>query len=97
MAPHLALKLVPIFEAYFTDDEVREYYQENVYAKLEAFAAERKIRSLNLFPGFRGEDPFSLHVSIVDEHPNARAHRIAADQLLPHLRRAVTRRRLAEQ
>ena len=71
----------------------REYYQDNVYARLEAFGKDDEMRVTNLFPAFRGEDPFSLHVSIVDEHPNARGHEIAADALLPDLRRAVARAR----
>ena len=62
-----------------------DYYQNLVYSKVEAFGAARGIQVVNLFPDFRGRDPFELHVSIVDAHPNAKGHAIAADALFSAL------------
>jgi lysophospholipase L1-like esterase len=62
-----------------------DYYQDLLYAKLEAFCAEHGIPVLNLFPSFRGRDPAELHVSLVDAHPNAKAHALAADALFDAL------------
>jgi hypothetical protein len=62
-----------------------DYYQELLYSKVEAFAAEHGIECLNLFPSFRGREPSELHVSLVDSHPNAKAHALAADVLFEFL------------
>jgi hypothetical protein len=65
------------------------YYQDLLYSKLESFGAEHDIQVVNLFPAFRARDPFGLHVSLVDSHPNARAHGVAAEALLPVLRKEL--------
>ncbi len=62
-----------------------EYYQELLYGPMEKFCAENRIEVLNLFPSFRGRDPSELHVSLVDTHPNAKAHALAADALFEAL------------
>ncbi len=50
------------------------------------FAATRGIPSLDLLPAFRGQDAAALWVSAFDQHPNARAHAIAAHALAPFAR-----------
>lgn len=62
-----------------------DYYQEILYSKIEAFAAENGIETINLFPSFRGRRAFDLHVSLVDAHPNAAGHLIASDALFDAL------------
>jgi lysophospholipase L1-like esterase len=69
-----------------------DYYQDLLYAPLEKFCAENGIEVLNLFPSFRGRDPSELHVSIVDAHPNIKAHALAADALYEALYPRLARR-----
>jgi lysophospholipase L1-like esterase len=62
-----------------------DYYQDLIYSKLERRCAKDGISCVNLFPAFRGRDPSDLHVSIIDDHPNAHANAIAADALAAEL------------
>ncbi len=58
-----------------------DYYQDLLYSKLEAFGAAEGIPVFNLFPAFRGRRASDLHLSLVDAHPDAEGHAIAADAL----------------
>lgn len=55
----------------------------DVDALVERFAVENGIPVHDLLPDFRGRRAPDLWVSPLDQHPNARAHAIAADALLP--------------
>jgi hypothetical protein len=53
---------------------------------LTAFAEHGGIPALSLLPAFRGHSGPDLWVSEYDQHPNARAHAIAAEVLVPFVR-----------
>lgn len=52
---------------------------EKAMAEVERFSEDTEIPCASLMPLFRGEDPSALWVSPLDQHPNARAHAIAAE------------------
>ena len=54
-----------------------------------AFCRENDLRVLDLRPAFEGKNAPDLWVSALDQHPNAAAHAIAADALLPLMRDLV--------
>jgi lysophospholipase L1-like esterase len=54
---------------------------ENVYQRVHAYAESLGIPALNLFPVFEGRSGPELWVHVTDHHPNAEAHRIAADAI----------------
>jgi hypothetical protein len=66
-----------------------DYAFHDVEGEIMRFAAEHDMPVLTLTPGFEGHDERKLWVSPRDQHPNARAHGIAADTLEPYLRRAL--------
>lgn len=55
-----------------------------------SFADESSIPALDLLPHFRGRSAPDLWVSPVDQHPNERAHAIAADAILPFVVERLT-------
>jgi hypothetical protein len=57
----------------------------DLYAEVAASAEASGARVLDLFPGFRGRSARSLWVHPTDQHPNERAHGIAAEQLTAFL------------
>jgi lysophospholipase L1-like esterase len=57
----------------------------DLYAEVAASAEAGGAQVLDLFPGFRGRPARSLWVHPTDQHPNERAHRIAAEQLAAFL------------
>jgi hypothetical protein len=61
------------------------YPFDAVEAEISRFAGDHVIPSFSLTPGFRNRKSADLWVSPGDQHPNARAHRIAADTLYPYL------------
>lgn len=63
-----------------------DYPFEPVCDLLEAFAASNGIPVLSLLPAFRGQQAPELWVSGYDQHPNAKAHLIAANAILPFAR-----------
>ena len=67
--------------------ELGENYPfESVCGLLEAFATSNGMPVLSLLPAFRGHNARDLWVSAYDQHPNARAHLIAANAMLPFAR-----------
>lgn len=60
-----------------------------MYAKLEAFWASRGVPHLQLLPVMRRHVGEGLLVNRRDTHPNARAHRIAAEAILSFLEEEV--------
>jgi hypothetical protein len=59
--------------------------------EVESFARAHDIPVLSLLPAFRGRKGPDLWVSAFDQHPNERAHAIAAGSLLPFVRELVAR------
>lgn len=56
-----------------------------VYQEVQQQVERAGGQVLNLFPAFAGQDAESLWVHPTDQHPNERAHRIAAEQLATRL------------
>ena len=56
-----------------------------VYEKLGRFWRTQGVAHLDLLPVFAGEDPDALVVNANDSHPNAYAHGLAADAIVPFL------------
>jgi|GEM_PF-6307590 len=54
------------------------YYQDNIYAKMQAFCEQNGIPALNLFDIYENKDESRLVVSRRDGHPNGDALRLAA-------------------
>jgi lysophospholipase L1-like esterase len=54
---------------------------KNIYQRVHAYAESLGIPTLNLFPVFEGRSAPELWVHVTDHHPNAEAHRIAADAI----------------
>jgi hypothetical protein len=67
------------------------YPFDSVEAEIFRFADEHAIPSFSLSPGFKNRRSADLWVGPGDQHPNARAHRIAADTLYPYLVDALAR------
>lgn len=59
--------------------------------EVESFARTHDIPVLSLLPAFRGRNGPDLWVSAFDQHPNERAHAIAAESLLPFVRDLLAR------
>jgi lysophospholipase L1-like esterase len=68
-----------IFPELYVLDESHPF--ENIYRRVQAFAESLGIPTLNLFPVFEGRRAPDLWVAATDHHPNAEAHRIAADAI----------------
>lgn len=66
-----------------------DYGFHDVEAEIMRFAAEHGMPVVSLTPGFKGHDERELWVSPRDQHPNARAHDIAAETLAPYLRKVL--------
>jgi hypothetical protein len=69
--------------------DLDDYEFLGVEAEIERFAAFHGIPVHSLTPGFLGRTDHELWVANNDQHPNAEAHRIAAETLLPYLRSRV--------
>lgn len=54
---------------------------KNIYRRIHAYAESLGIPVLNLFPVFEGRSDSDLWVHVTDHHPNAEAHRVAADAI----------------
>jgi lysophospholipase L1-like esterase len=54
---------------------------KNIYQRVSAYTESLGIPTLNLFPVFEGRSAPELWVHVTDHHPNAEAHRIAADAI----------------
>ncbi|MBP7216283.1 MAG: hypothetical protein KBA46_03250 [Candidatus Omnitrophica bacterium] len=63
-----------------------EYPFKKICDEVERFGESQRIPTLNLFPAFKGHNATTLWVSQFDQHPNAKAHSIAANAILPFLR-----------
>lgn len=57
------------------------YYQDNIYAKMQAFCQQNGIPVLNLFDVYKNKDESRLVVSKRDGHPNGDALRLAANAM----------------
>jgi hypothetical protein len=54
------------------------------------FGAENDIPTHNLLPAFIGQNAATLWVAPNNQHPNPRGHQIAANSLLPFVRRLLS-------
>ncbi len=63
----------------------RDYPFGSVCNTIARFGETNGIPTLDLLPAFLGKNASELWVSTLDQHPNARGHRIAADALFPFL------------
>jgi lysophospholipase L1-like esterase len=61
------------------------YRFRKVVEEVENFAKGNGIPAHSLLPDFLGKDPASLWVSSSDQHPNGKAHAIAAESIYPFL------------
>ena len=62
---------------------------QDVYRIVQAHVERSSAEFLNLFPAFAGMDAESLWVHPTDQHPNERAHQIAAEQLANRLAQVI--------
>ncbi len=61
----------------------------DIVAEVLRFGDELGVPTLSLLPTFLGRDERTLWVSDVDQHPNAVAHGLAADALVPFVQRLL--------
>jgi hypothetical protein len=59
---------------------------------IENFVSNYQIPTLNLTQAFIGQSSSSLWVSAYDQHPNEKAHKIAAQSMLPFVENLITER-----
>lgn len=65
------------------------YPLRDVCDEVDQFARANDTPALSLLPAFTGLDAQELWVSPFDQHPNARAHAIAADAIVPFIEQLV--------
>ena len=70
-----------------------DYPFESSCQEIERYCKEVGIEVFSLLPAYRGLEAKELWVSDLDQHPNERGHRIAADALEPWLRPMLERSR----
>ena len=66
------------------------YPFQDICDLLEQFANERGLPVLNLLPSFLGEKGPELWVSPLDQHPNEKAHAIAAEAVAPFVEQLLS-------
>ncbi len=76
-----------LFPLLFNLDSHYQFY--GVEDKIIHFAEIAQIPVFSLTPGFIGHADHTLWVSLNDQHPNEKGHRIAADTLAPYVWRVV--------
>jgi lysophospholipase L1-like esterase len=69
----------------------KDYPFQAICDELMAFGRTNGIETLDLLPAFIGKNGPELWVSAQDQHPNAVAHRIAADAMRPFLGELIGR------
>jgi hypothetical protein len=62
-----------------------DYPLAGVMAEIEKFARSNEITVFSLLPAFQGKNGEELWVSATDQHPNERAHGIAAQAIAEFL------------
>ena len=67
-----------------------DYPLQAVMDRIRLFANANDIPVLSLLPAFQGEEPSMLWVSSLDQHPNERAHAIAAHAITEFLVEHIT-------
>jgi hypothetical protein len=65
------------------------YPLRQVHEMVGEFCQEAGIAWLDLLPVLEGHSSVALWVHPVDTHPNERAHRLAADRLVPAVRHLI--------
>ena len=71
------------------------YPFKEIYEIVTKFGTDNHIPTHSLRPAFMGKNAPDLWVSAYDQHPNEIAHEIAANSILPFLRR-LSEEKLAE-
>ena len=66
-----------------------DYALTDVHNAMRAFASQLGAPYLDLLEVFAGRDAEALRVSLANEHPNARGHRLAAERIASFLRDEV--------
>lgn len=69
--------------------DLRHYAFHDVEAQIIQFATKNDIPAISLIAGFEGHNDQDLWVSPIDQHPNALGHQIAAEILLPYLKKIL--------
>jgi hypothetical protein len=67
-----------------------DYPLQMVMDEISRFGNVNHIPVLSLLPAFQGEEPSMLWVSPLDQHPNERAHAIAAHAITDFLVEHIT-------
>lgn len=70
--------------------DFERYPFEKINTLLESFCKKKGIDFLDVLPYFRGQNPSSLHVSMIDSHPNEFAYRIIAGAIADHMAKSVS-------
>ena len=70
--------------------DFERYPFEKINRLVESFCKEKGIDFLDVLPYFRGQNPSSFHVSMIDSHPNEFAYRIIAEAIAAHMAKAVS-------
>jgi len=84
LGARFALVVFPML--YRLDDD---YPLADVVDAVTGFAADEEIPVFSLLPAFRGLHAPDLWLSPFDQHPNARAHAIAAEALWPFIEQQI--------
>jgi hypothetical protein len=71
--------------------EQEEYPVQGAVDAISGFANDNGIPVLSLLPTYRGHHGPDLWVSALDQHPNALAHRLAAEAISPFVVKHLTR------
>ncbi len=61
------------------------YPFEDIHKKIAAFCRDAGIEHVDLLDTYTGRDAASLWVHPTDQHPNEKAHRLAAERIAQHL------------
>lgn len=70
--------------------DFERYPFEKINRLLESFCKEKGIDFLDVLPHFRGHNPSSFHVSMIDSHPNEFAYRIIARAIADHMAKSAS-------
>src|SRR3989344_96578 len=71
--------LVVIFPFFANLDD--SYLWSDAHLQIESFCKSQDIQVVDLLPYFKGYRPSTLWVSLIDSHPNTKAHQIAAEAI----------------
>lgn len=76
----IALTVYPYME------NLDRYPYKDIHKKVFETAERLGFHALDLLPSFESMDAKSLQVNLIDHHPNAKAHEIAADRIFAYIK-----------